>query len=131
MDNSLIEDAVKKNPLTSLSVKSWVEDDFAIIDLAGALTLSPSLSMLRDAARNVLGTPKLSGLILRVAEVTYTDSAGLGELTIVYSYANKRSCPLRIVGVLPNLRKMLEMTRLDELLQPVDSVVIAKKQMKA
>jgi hypothetical protein len=67
VDNSLIEDAVKKNPLTSLSVKSWVEDDFAIIDLAGALTLSPSLSMLRDTARNVLGTPNLSGLILRVA----------------------------------------------------------------
>jgi hypothetical protein len=38
---------------------------------------------------------------------------------------------LRIVGVLPNLRKMLEMTRLDELLQPVDTVVIAKKQMKS
>lgn len=118
-------------PFAALSVKTWVEEDFAIIELAGALTLSPSLSVLRDAARGLLANGKLNGLILRVADVAYTDSAGLGELTIIYSAANKRACPLRLVGAPPNLRKMLEMTRLDELLQPVESVAVAKKQMKA
>jgi anti-anti-sigma factor len=134
MDNSVISptnDATKKTAQIPLSVKSWHEEDFAIIELAGSLTLSPSLAQLREATRNMLGAQKVAGLILVVSGLVYTDSAGLGELTIVYSSANKRACPLRLVGVAPNLRKMLEMTRLDELLQGAETVAAAKKQMKA
>jgi anti-anti-sigma factor len=112
------------------NVKSRSEEDFAVLELSGPLTLSPALSSLREAARKILGTPRISGLILHVSGVTAADSAGLGELTIVYTFASQRSCPLRLVGATPYLRKMLEMTRLEDLFQPVDTVVIAKKQMR-
>jgi anti-anti-sigma factor len=114
----------------SFSVKSRSEENFGVLELSGPLTLSPALSSLRDAARKILGKPEILGLILHVSNVTLTDSAGLGELTIVYSFASQRSCPLRLVGVTPALRKMLEMTRLEDLFQPVDSVTIAKRQMR-
>jgi anti-anti-sigma factor len=112
------------------SVKSRSDDNFAVLELSGPLTLSPALSSLREAARKILGTPKLSGLILHVSGVTRTDSAGLGELTIVYTFASQRSCPLRLVGATPSLLKMLEMTRLEDLFHPVDSVLIAKREMR-
>jgi anti-anti-sigma factor len=112
------------------SVKTRSEDDFAVIELSGPLTLSPALSSLREAARKILGMPKVFGLIVHVAGVTIADSAGLGELTIVYTFASQRACPLRLVGATPGLRKMLEMTRLEDLFLPVDSVLIAKKQMR-
>jgi anti-anti-sigma factor len=113
------------------SVKSRSEEEFAVLELSGPLTLSPTLSSLREAARKALGAPKLSGLILHVSGVTTADSAGLGELTIVYTFASQRSCPLRLVGATPSLRKMLEMTRLEDLFHPVETVLIAKKQMRA
>jgi anti-sigma B factor antagonist len=114
----------------ALNVTSRLEDNFGILHLAGSLTLGPSLSTLREAARKVLGMGDLYGLILRVAEVTTVDSAGLGELTIVYTFASKRKCPIRLVGVSPSLHKMLEMTRLDELLQAADDLASAKQQLK-
>ena len=114
----------------SFSVKTHSEDEFAVLELSGSLTLSPSLSSLREAAKKALGTTPLSGLILHVGGVTSADSAGLGELTLVYTFASKKSCPLRLVGVTPTLKKMLEMTRLDDLLQTVESVPLAKKQMR-
>jgi hypothetical protein len=103
----------------ALNVTSRLEDNFGILHLAGSLTLGPSLSALREAARKVLGMGDLYGLILWVAEVT-----------IVYTFASKRKCPIRLVGVSPSLHKMLEMTRLDELLQAADDLASAKQQLK-
>ena len=113
-----------------LNVSSRVEDNFAVLDLAGALTLGPSLSSLRETARRTLNESKLSGMILRVGEVTTTDSAGLGELTVVYTFASKRGCPIMLVEVSSTMRKMLEVTHLDALLPSAADVHSAKKQLK-
>lgn len=113
-----------------LDVTSRVEDDFGILDLAGSLTLGPSLNALRDSARQLLNTKRLSGVILRVADVTNTDSSGLGELTVVYTLATKRGCPIRLVEVSSSLHKMLELTRLDGLLPSTNNVSSAKAEMK-
>ncbi len=99
-----------------LSVSNRVEDGFAIFELSGPLTLGPSLSNLRESARQAFNSDKISGLILRVAGVTATDSAGLGELTVIYTMATNRNCPIRLVDVSAGLKRMLEMTRIDELL---------------
>jgi len=112
------------------SVKSRSDENFAVLELSGPLTLSPALTSLREAALKILAKPEIVGLILQVSDVTYADSAGLGELTMVYSFASQRSCPLRLVGAQPALRKVLERTRLEDMFQPADSVVIAKKQMR-
>lgn len=114
-----------------LSVNSWIEDDFAIIDVVGALTLGPSLTTLREGARQLLssGTKPL-GVILRVAGVTATDSSGLGELTVIYTLATRRGCPIRLVEVSSHLHKMLELTRLDGLLPTASDVAHAKAEMK-
>ncbi|HMF78094.1 MAG TPA: STAS domain-containing protein [Bryobacteraceae bacterium] len=113
-----------------LSVTSKVEESFGILQLAGPLTLSPSLSSLRDATRQILSSGKLAGLILAMSGVTKVDSAGLGELTIVYTFASRQSCPIRLVGVSASLHKMLEMTRLDELLLAADDLMSAKSQLR-
>ena len=114
----------------ALQVTSKTEESFGILHLTGSLTLGPSLRALREAAQEVLSGGKLSGLILRVGEVTTVDSAGLGELTVVYTFASKQRCPIRLVGVTPGLHKILEMTRLDELLRAATDVASAKKQLK-
>ena len=84
-----------------------------------------------EQARNVLGANKVSGVILRVANVTVTDSSGLGELTVLYTMATNRKCPIRLVEVTPSLKKMLEMTRIDELLPALNSVSSAKAELRS
>jgi anti-sigma B factor antagonist len=113
-----------------LTVNNRVEEGFAILELSGSLTLSPSLSNLRESARQAFNTNKLSGVILRVADVTTTDSAGLGELTVVYTMATNRNCPIRLVDVSASMRRMLEMTRIDELLPTSNSLAEAKAELR-
>ena len=113
-----------------LTVQTQVEDQFAIVELSGNLTLGPALGQLREQMRQLLSTTKLSGVILRVGGVTQTDSSGLGELTAVYTMAARRGCPIRLVEASASLRKMLAVTRLDGLLPSASDVAGAKAEMK-
>ena len=113
----------------ALNVTQRVDEGFGILQLAGSLTLGPSLNALRDAAKQVLTNGKLSGLILQMNEVTNVDSAGLGEMTIVYGYANRQRLGIRLVGSSPALLKMLDMTRLEELLRPSKDMQSAKQEL--
>jgi anti-anti-sigma factor len=113
----------------ALTVTQKVEEGFGILHLAGSLTLGPTLNALREAAKQLLAGSKLSGLILQVSEVTSVDSAGLGELTVVYNFANRQRLGIRLVGSTQSLLKMLDMTRLEELLPPSTDMQSAKRQL--
>lgn len=112
-----------------LKVKARVEDGFAILELAGQLKLGPELSVLRDDVRKALGGDRISGVILQVSQVTEADSAGLGELTLVYTLASKRGYPIRLVQAGPHLKKMLEVTHLDGLFPEAADIRGAKVAM--
>lgn len=116
--------------LLSLTVTSLVEDGCAVLDIKGALTLGPALNAVREEAKRVLGNGRVAGLVLLVGDLTLTDSSGLGELTVVYSLAAKKGCPVRLVGTSPSLRRMLEMTRIDELLPTAANLSEAKSSLK-
>jgi anti-anti-sigma factor len=113
-----------------LTIASRAEEGIAIVELSGALTLGPQLASLRRSVRDLLDETKPSGLILQVSGLTATDSSGLGELTVIYSFACRRKCPLILVGVGPTLRSILEMTHLDGILPTAPDIATAKKQLK-
>ena len=109
-----------------LSITTRVENEIAILDLEGALTLGPTLRALREITLEILNQRRPTGLIIQLANVTTADSAGLGELTVVYTYSSKRGCRLALAGVNSNLRTMLEITRLDGLLPVAEDLKSAK-----
>lgn len=130
MDNDTKRDLHKRKiRRVPLTVNSRIEEGFAVIELSGALTLGPHLPALRRTARELLERNPVSGLILQVSGLTATDSSGLGELTVMYSFASRRKCPILLVGVGPMLRGMLEMTHLDGLLPAAPDMASAKKQL--
>ena len=114
-----------------LIIEAQVEQDIAILRLEGSLTLGPSLVSLRNAARTMLATPDLLGVILEVTRISSVDSSGLGELTIVYSSTNRHNCGMRLVGISPALQKMLQMTHLDAVLTAAIDIDNAKKQLRS
>lgn len=99
-----------------LSIGSRVENDIAILELEGTLTLGPALRTVRDTAQEAVSRGKLSGVVVNLAGVTTADSAGLGELTVVYKLAAKQGLGIAIAAASPLVRNMLEITRLDGLL---------------
>ena len=105
-----------------LSIQSRVENEIAILDLEGALTLGPGLQSLREAARKQLADTRLRGIVLNASKLTAADSAGLGELTIIYTLASRQNCALVIAGARPNLITTLQVTHLDALLPVVSDV---------
>jgi anti-sigma B factor antagonist len=131
VDNDVNCDCNLRGPVPlPLTIASRIEEGIAILELSGALTLGPHLASLRRVVRDVLNETKASGLILQVSGLTATDSSGLGELTLVYSFASRRKCPLVLVGVGPTLHSILEMTHLDGLLPSAPDIATAKKRLK-
>jgi anti-anti-sigma factor len=113
-----------------LTISQRLEDDIGVLEISGPLTLGPSLAELRTNARQLIESNNLKGLVLHVGSVTRTDSSGLGELTVVYTLSSKKRCPVRLVGVRPELRKMLELTRLDGLLPVAPDIAAAKAEFR-
>jgi anti-sigma B factor antagonist len=110
-----------------LSIEKRVEQNITVLVLFGPLTLGPSLHALNQAARKTLESASTQALILDVGGVTIVDSAGLGELTLVYTLATRRNCRVVLIGVTPTLRHSLEVTHLDALLPSCSDVNAAKK----
>jgi anti-sigma B factor antagonist len=107
-----------------------MEDDIAVLELSGTLKLGPSLVDFRNKAREILNANQVKALFVDVGSVSHTDSSGLGELTVVYTLANKKSCPMRLINMQPELKKLLEMTHLDRVLPSSPDVASARSELK-
>jgi anti-sigma B factor antagonist len=61
-------------------------------------------------------------LVCDFTDVRFCDAAGLGALVAANNRLRERGGGLRLVGVAPAQRRILEITRLDQLFRPFDSV---------
>jgi anti-sigma B factor antagonist len=86
-----------------------------LIRLEGPLTLSPSVNELKTRIEGLLSTKPATGLLLNLAAVSVIDSAGIGELMKIYTFAVRRGLRLVLVGVNLKIGEMLKITRLDGL----------------
>ncbi len=65
-------------------------------------------------------------LILEFSEVPYIDSAGLGTLVSVLRETRNYQKELKIVGLRKNIKRIFEMTRLDNIFEIYDTIEEAK-----
>ncbi len=65
----------------SLKMQTREVSGVTIIDLSGQITLGEASAALREEVRDQLGSGS-SKILLNLGDVTYIDSAGLGELTV-------------------------------------------------
>jgi anti-anti-sigma factor len=107
-----------------------MEDDIAVLELSGPLSLGPSLVEVRNKAREILNGKNVKALLVDVGSVSRADSSGLGELTIVYTLASKKNCPMRLINMQPDLKRLLELTRLDRVLPSSPDLASAKSEVK-
>jgi len=92
------------------------ERDPAVVRLTGGLTLGPQLTRFSKSVLELLHSRRLSGLLLDVRGIREMDSAGLGELVILYTASSEAGSRLCLVSPSERVLRLLEMTRLDGLL---------------
>lgn len=95
----------------SLSTAIRDVDGVKIVDLSGRVTLGEASGKLRETVRGVLdsGAKKV---VLNLADVSYIDSSGLGELVSAYTTAQNKACTVKLLHVQNKVQDLLQITKL-------------------
>jgi anti-sigma B factor antagonist len=93
-----------------LDVTSRIVDGVMVLDIAGEL--SRRASSLSNPLRGLLADGR-SDLILNLSALSYIDSFGLGQLITVWTSISKRGGQLILLQPSLQVRKKLEITKLD------------------
>src|SRR5215831_12050701 len=96
-----------------LDVTSRIVGDVMIVDITGEL--SRRASSLSNPMKELLAQAR-SNLILNLSALSYVDSSGLGQLITVWTSIRNRGGQLIVLRPSPQVRKQLEITKLDTVL---------------
>jgi anti-anti-sigma factor len=95
--------------------------DTVVVDLHGSLNRgcdNPTVLLTRIRA---LANHGYKSIVLNVEELTDVDSMAVGTLAHAYISANRIGAALKILHAMPQLRRLLEVTKLDRVIETVDS----------
>ena len=95
----------------SIKVHTREVGGITVLDLNGKITLGEGGPILRDAVRAQIsqGSQKI---LLNLADVTYIDSAGLGELTSAFTSMKNRNGQLKLLNLTKRVHDLLQITKL-------------------
>jgi anti-sigma B factor antagonist len=86
--------------------------DVVVVDVSGKITLGDGGDVaLRDKMRSLLqqGHKKV---LLNLGDVSYMDSAGLGEIVQSYATVTKNGGALKLVAITKRIKDLLSITKL-------------------
>jgi anti-sigma B factor antagonist len=86
-------------------------DGITIVDVSGRITLGEGSSQLRDSLRGLLEAGQ-KNILLNLSDVTYIDSAGVGELVAGYTTVANRGGNLKLLGLTKRVKDLLQITKL-------------------
>lgn len=95
----------------SLKMGTREVNGIVIIDLSGQITIGEACAAIRDEVRDQLAN-KFSKILLNLANVTYIDSAGLGELTAAYTSVKNRAGQLKLLSLTKRVHDLMQITKL-------------------
>ena len=87
----------------------YPRDGVTLAVLEGRLEYGPTLQALKPKLMSFVETPGTT-LILDLTKVQYADSAGLGALLFVNGAAKDVGAALRLAGIGPRLKEILQIT---------------------
>jgi anti-sigma B factor antagonist len=85
--------------------------DVTVIDAAGRITLGEGSSIFRDTIRGHAskGDKKL---LLNLADVSYIDSSGIGELVSAFTTVTNQGGQLKLLNLTKRIQDLLQITKL-------------------
>jgi anti-sigma B factor antagonist len=95
----------------SLKINIRETADAAILDLSGRISLGDALVDLRDSIREALAGDQ-KNILLNLAEVSYIDSSGLGQLIGSYATITNRSGQMKLLNLQKKVNDLMQITKL-------------------
>jgi anti-sigma B factor antagonist len=95
----------------SLKMGTREVNGIIIIDLSGQVTLGDASAAIRDEVRDQTGHG-FRKILLNLANVTYIDSAGLGELTAGYTSVKNHGGELKLLNLTKRVHDLMQITKL-------------------
>ena len=94
--------------------------DAKILDCSGKITLGEGTMAIRNSVRDILesGSKKI---ILNFAEISYIDSAGVGELVSTYTTVVNSGGRLKLLNLTNKIRQLLTITKLLTVFETFDN----------
>ncbi len=103
----------------ALSAKTRRVGDIAIVDLNGKVTLGENTGILRDELRGLMSQGH-KNIILNMADVSYVDSAGLGELVGAYTTATNQGGSVKLLHLQGKMKDLMQITKLHTIFSSYD-----------
>ena len=96
-----------------MSLKATVRQagDVAIVDLAGRITLGEGSGLLRTTIKDLTAKGQ-KNILVNLKDVTYIDSAGLGELVGSYASVTHAGGSIKLLHPQAKVHDLLQVTKL-------------------
>ena len=101
----------------SLSIEIRKTEHVVILELAGRLSVLEF--RLKEIAEELLEHGERY-FVINLANVSYMDNSGLGQLCLIYTLAKKRGGDVKLLKPTPRIYKLLSITKLDTVFQSFD-----------
>lgn len=98
--------------------------DVCVIDAVGRITLGEGSSLFRDTIRDLANKGEKK-VLLNLAEVTYIDSSGIGELVSGFTTVTNQGGQLKLVGLNKRVKDLLQITKLYTVFEVFDDEATA------
>jgi anti-sigma B factor antagonist len=82
-----------------------------VVDMSGRITLGEGCTQLRELIREQLGKGS-KHLLLNLADVTYIDSSGIGELVSGFTTVSNQGGKLKLLNLTKKVHDLLQITKL-------------------
>jgi anti-sigma B factor antagonist len=86
-------------------------DSVSVVDISGRITLGEGCTQLRELIRDQLSKGN-KNLLLNLADVTYIDSSGIGELVSAFTGVSKQGGSLKLLNLTKKVHDLLQITKL-------------------
>ena len=93
------------------------------LESAVVLELSGRLSVLEQGLRRLVWELIESGdrnFVINLANVSYLDNSGLGQLCLIYTMLRNRGGNMKLLKPTPRIRKLLNITKLDTVFEMIE-----------
>ncbi len=96
-----------------MSMKATIRqvDSVIVIDISGRITLGEGCAQLRELIRDQLSKGNKQ-ILLNLADVTYIDSSGIGELVSAFTAVSNQGGQLKLLKLTKKVHDLLQITKL-------------------
>lgn len=98
--------------------------DVTVIDANGRITLGEGSSTFRDSIRDLTASGNKK-LLLNLADVSYIDSSGIGEMVSGFTSVTNQGGQLKLLNLTKRVKDLLQITKLYTVFEVFDDEAAA------